>query len=53
MKAEEVHFLNGNVLQNYHGGLVLIATTSTAATATTMAFPICVELKTGKIKWGR
>lgn len=52
VKAEEVYFLNGDKLQNHHGGLVLIDDYVYCGHGHNNGFPTCVELKTGKIKWG-
>ena len=52
VKAEEVYFLDGNVFQNHHGGLVLVGDYVYGGHGQNQGFPICVELKTGKIKWG-
>lgn len=50
--AKEVYFLNGNVFQNHHGGLVLIGDYIYGGHGHNNGFPICVELKTGRIVWG-
>ncbi|HLJ12159.1 MAG TPA: PQQ-binding-like beta-propeller repeat protein, partial [Planctomycetaceae bacterium] len=52
VKAEEVYFLNPNQLQNHHGGLVLVDDYIYGGHGHNNGLPICVELKTGKIKWG-
>ncbi len=52
VKAEEVYFLAGNVFQNHHGGLVLVGDYVYGGHGHGEGFPTCVELKTGKIKWG-
>jgi outer membrane protein assembly factor BamB len=52
VKAEEVYFLNHNQLQNHHGGLVLVGDYIYGGHGHNNGFPICVELKTGKIAWG-
>jgi outer membrane protein assembly factor BamB len=52
VKAEEVYFLNHNQLQNHHGGLVLVGDYIYGGHGHNNGFPICVELKTGKIVWG-
>jgi len=52
VKAEEVYFLNQNQLQNHHGGLVLVGDCVYGGQGHNNGFPICVDLKTGKIKWG-
>ena len=52
VEAREVYFLNSNQLQNHHGGLVLVGDYVYGGHGHNQGFPICVELKTGKIKWG-
>src|SRR5665213_557600 len=46
VKAEEVYFLNGNVFQNHHGGLVLVGDYVYGGHGHNQGFPTCVELKT-------
>jgi outer membrane protein assembly factor BamB len=50
--AQEVYFLNGNDLQNHHGGLVLVGDYVYGGHGHNNGFPICVNFKTGKIVWG-
>ena len=52
VKAEEVYFLNGNTLQNHHGGLILVGNYIFGGHGHNNGFPICVELKTGRVIWG-
>src|SRR5262245_55704655 len=52
VKAEEVYFLNGNVLQNHHGGLVLVGDYVYGGHGHDNGLPICVEWRTGKVVWG-
>ncbi len=49
--AEEVYFLEAKVLQNHHGGMVLIGDYIYCGHGHNKGFPICVELATGKIAW--
>jgi outer membrane protein assembly factor BamB len=51
VKAKEVYFLPGNTLQNHHGGMVLIGDHVYLGHAHDNGFPVCVEMKTGKIAW--
>lgn len=50
--AQEVYFLEGNVLQNHHGGLVLVGDHVYGGHGHNRGYPICVELSSGKIAWG-
>ncbi|MCA9153254.1 MAG: PQQ-like beta-propeller repeat protein [Planctomycetales bacterium] len=52
VKAEEVYFLPGNVMQNKHGGMVLVDGHVYCGHGNGSGIPICVELKTGDVKWG-
>ena len=52
VKAEEVYFLNGNTLQNHHGGLILVGNYIFGGHGHSNGFPICVEWKTGRVVWG-
>jgi hypothetical protein len=49
--AKEVYFLNGGILQNHHGGMVLFGDYIYCGRGHNSGFPVCVEFKTGKIKW--
>jgi outer membrane protein assembly factor BamB len=50
--AREVYFLEATTLQNHHGGLVLVGDHVYAGHGHNKGFPICVELKSGKVTWG-
>jgi outer membrane protein assembly factor BamB len=52
LKAEEVYFLESGTLQNHHGGMVLVDGYVYCGHGHGQGYPICVELKTGKVKWG-
>ncbi len=52
LEAEEVYFLEGNVLQNHHGGLILLDGTVYTGTGHNKGFPIAANLTDGKILWG-
>lgn len=52
LKAEEVYFLRARTLQNHHGGMVLVDGYVYCGHGHGRGFPICVELKTGQVKWG-
>jgi outer membrane protein assembly factor BamB len=51
VSAKEVYFLNGSTLQNHHGGMVLFGDCVYCGRGHNSGWPVCVELKTGKIKW--
>lgn len=50
-KAEEVYFLPGREFQNHHGGMILLGDHVYGGHGHNEGFPICVELKTGKVAW--
>ena len=52
VKAEEEYFLDGNKLQNHHGGMVLKDGYVYCGHQHNQGFPICVEMATGKNIWG-
>lgn len=49
--AKEVYFLPGNKVQNHHGGMVLLGDYVYMGNGHNNGFPLCLELKTGKIMW--
>jgi outer membrane protein assembly factor BamB len=51
VKAKEVYFLPGNVLQNHHGGMVLLGDYLYCGNGHNAGFPMCIEFKTGKPTW--
>ncbi len=51
IRAEEVYFLPGRVLQNHHGGLVLVGDYLYGGHGHNAGAPVCVEFKTGKVVW--
>ena len=50
--AEEVYFLEGNVMQNHHGGLILDDGFIYTGTGHNKGFPLAVKMETGEIAWG-
>lgn len=50
--AREVYFLESDTMQNHHGGLILHEGHVYSGTGLNKGFPLCVELKTGGVKWG-
>jgi outer membrane protein assembly factor BamB len=52
VKANEVYFLNGNEFQNHHGGMIHVGPYIYSGNGHNQGFPVCLEMKTGKIVWG-
>lgn len=52
LSAEEVYFRDASTLQNHHGGMILIGDYVYMGNGHNQGFPVCIELKTGKAKWG-
>ncbi|HXX95130.1 MAG TPA: PQQ-binding-like beta-propeller repeat protein [Planctomycetota bacterium] len=52
VKAEEVYFIKGNRLQNHHGGWVKVGDYIYGGHGHNQGYPVCVEMKTGRIVWG-
>jgi outer membrane protein assembly factor BamB len=52
VKAEEVYFLSPDDLQNHHGGMVLVDGHIYCGQGHNKGEPICIDIKTGKAKWG-
>jgi len=53
VKAVEKYFLNGNTLQNHHGGFVLIDGVLYGGHGQSNGFPVALEMATGKMLWDR
>jgi outer membrane protein assembly factor BamB len=53
VQADEQYFLKGNEFQNHHGGMLLVGDHIYAGSGHGSGLPACVELKTGKLMWGR
>ena len=51
VKAEEKYFLEAKVMQNHHGGMVLVGDYVYCGNGHNQGFPICVNLRTGKVAW--
>lgn len=49
--AQEVYFLDRRTFQNHHGGMVLVDGYIYAGHGHNNGFPICVEMKSGKVMW--
>jgi outer membrane protein assembly factor BamB len=52
VKAEEVWWREADKLQNHHGGMILIGDYVYMGHGHDQGFPVCVDFKTGKPKWG-
>ncbi|MSR56057.1 MAG: polyvinylalcohol dehydrogenase [Planctomycetaceae bacterium] len=52
VKASEVYFLKGNEFLNHHGGMIHVGPYIYSGHGDNQGFPICIEMKTGKIVWG-
>jgi outer membrane protein assembly factor BamB len=52
IRAEEVYFLDGDTMQNHHGGLILHEGYVYTGTGHNKGFPLAVELDSGKVAWG-
>jgi outer membrane protein assembly factor BamB len=50
--AQEVYYMERRTFQNHHGGMVLVDGYIYAGHGHNNGFPICVELKSGKVMWG-
>lgn len=50
--VREVYYYRSNEVQNHHGGMVLIDGHVYMGHGHNKGFPLCMELKTGKVKWG-
>jgi outer membrane protein assembly factor BamB len=51
IKVEEVYYLKAKELQNHHGGLVPVGDYVYGGHGHNQGFPICVDLKSGEVKW--
>ena len=52
VKATEVYFLESTLLQNHHGGLVLVGDYIYGGHGHRLGFPFCLHMPTGKFMWG-
>ena len=50
--AQEIYFLEPNVMQNHHGGLILHEGFVYTGTGHNKGFPLSVNMMTGKVAWG-
>ena len=51
VKAEEVYFLEPKVMQNHHGGMVLLNGYIYCGSGHNRGDPLCLEMRTGKVAW--
>ncbi len=51
VKADQVYFLAGDVLQNHHGGMVLVGDYLYGGHGQNKGAPLCIEFLTGKVMW--
>lgn len=51
VSATEVYYLDSNELQNHHGQMVLVGDYLYFGHGHGKGFPVCVELRTGTVRW--
>jgi outer membrane protein assembly factor BamB len=51
LTAKEEYFLPAKTMQNHHGGMILVGGYVYCGHGHNEGFPLCVELKTGKVMW--
>jgi outer membrane protein assembly factor BamB len=51
IQAREVYFIEPQVFENHHGGVVLVDGCIYGGHGQNKGFPTCVDLKTGKVLW--
>lgn len=51
VQVEEVYFLEPKVMQNHHGGMVLVGEHIYCGHGHNSGLPLCIEMKTGKVAW--
>ena len=52
MQVREVYYYSAREVQNHHGGMILIDGHIYMGNGHNKGFPLCLEMRTGKIKWG-
>ena len=52
VKAEDKYWLDNRTLQNHHGGMIRVGDHIYFGHGHGKGFPVCIEMKTGKIVWG-
>jgi outer membrane protein assembly factor BamB len=51
IKAQEKYFLKGNVLQNHHGGMILLGDHIYGGHGHNNGLPFCLDMTSGKFAW--
>ncbi|HQU45263.1 MAG TPA: PQQ-like beta-propeller repeat protein [Pirellulales bacterium] len=51
VRADEKYFLKPNVMQNHHGGMVLVGDFVYCGNGHNQGFPLCVNRRTGEVAW--
>lgn len=51
LHAEEQYFLPAKVMENHHGGMVLVGDYVYCGRGHNNGFPVCINLKTGEVAW--
>ena len=51
LEAEEVYFLQGNELQNHHGGMIRLGNHIYLGHGENNGIPVCIDMTTGKVAW--
>ncbi len=51
LKAEEQYFLKSDVMQNHHGGMIILGNYLFCGHGHNKGLPLCIEWKTGKEAW--
>jgi len=52
VKATEVYYLKADILQNHHGGMVLVDGYLYCGHKQNGGDPVCIDIRTGKLMWG-
>ena len=51
VKAQEEYFLEAKVMQNHHGGMILLGDYIYCGHGHNQGFPLCIHMPTGKVAW--
>lgn len=51
IEAKELYYLKSDKMQNHHGGMILLDDHIYCGHGHNNGFPLCIEMKTGKVKW--